>query len=352
MATTTTKCPICGSENVTPSHLRGFETLIGIVFPRSPYRCKECWSRFWLGSIKGPMFRIVLGLVVLLLAIFFVLPIRQFWHKEEPSSKTVSKAIEKSGKSAHDKIGKEQQSAASVSASEEDDGDEEEDKNAASVKKDIAKSDKPVKPEKTEKEVAGKAVKPSAPSKSDTVAEEEDEEGPEAPQLPKLKEPNVEVPKGGKSPAAKPIAKSPVAKAETKPEKKVGLKEEIDEAEKTEENVVEIPKGTVRKLKSIKANTSDNTVEIVVSADGPVRDYKNFFLLKESPPKLVVDIKGKWKYGGKYAMDVNSDLVSKIRVAEHNEKEFFRIVMDLKVRDGMTPVFNEDAKGLVIIVKK
>lgn len=351
MATTTTKCPICGSENVTPSHLRGFEKLLGIVFPRSPYRCKECWSRFWLGSIKGPIFRIVLGIAVLLLAIFFILPIRQLWHKEDPSSKTVSKAIEKPGKSAPDKVGKEQ-SAAPVSDSEDDDGDEEDDKNAASVKKDIAKSDKTAKPEKTAKEAAGKAVKPSATSKSDALSEEEDEEGPEAPLLPKLKEPNVEVPKGGKSPVSKPVAKLPAVKAETKPEKKVEIKEEIDEAEKAEEKVAEIPKGAIRKLKGIKANTSGNTVEIVISADGPVRDYKNFFLLKESPPKLVVDIKGKWKYGGKYTMDVNSDLVSKIRVAEHNEKEFFRIVMDLKVREGMTPVFNEDAKGLVIIVKK
>ncbi|NJL58635.1 MAG: AMIN domain-containing protein, partial [Desulfobacteraceae bacterium] len=129
-------------------------------------------------------------------------------------------------------------------------------------------------------------------------------------------------------------------------------KKEIDEAEKAAEKIPELPVGAVRRLKNIKANASDNTVEIIVSADGPVRDYKNFFLLKESPPKLVVDIKGKWKYGGKYTMDVNSDLISKIRVAEHNEKEFFRIVMDLKVREGMTPVFNEDAKGLVIIVKK
>lgn len=371
----TTKCPICGSENVTPSHLRGFERLLRFIFPRTPYRCKECWSRFWQGSIKGPAFKIILGIVVLLFAIFGILPISKFFDKnkdkkEKDTPKTVSKIIEKQDKLMPDKpvrddsqkadqSDKDRKGALKADSEEDDDEGSPDAAKKDSLKKNtlagkpvkpdkVVKSDKSVKPDKT---VVAKAVK-----KPDTAADEEDEgDGPQAPQLPKLREPNVEVPKGGKTPT-KAVVKTAAPKAEVKPEKKADPKKELDEAEKddekADEKVLATPSGSVRSLKNITAKASDKTVEIVISADGPIRDYKKFFLLKENPPKLVVDINGKWRYGGKYTMDVKSELISKIRVAEHNEKGFFRVVMDLKAKEGMTPVFNEDAKGLVIIVKK
>ncbi|GEM_PF-1728628 len=363
------KCPICGSENVTPSHRRGLEKIMQFLFPRTPYRCKECWSRFWTGQFKGAAFKVALVVAVLLFAIFYILPLDQLFKKSKDNQpvKTVSKSIEKPDKAKPDK-GDKPPIAVKGDNDDDDEGDnlqiakKTDDKEqpfksedlieeAATVKAD--KSAKPVnqvsKPVKSDKSAKEKAVKSALQKKTDDISDEEHEASPAPPQVAKLKEPNVEIPKSGKTAAkAQPKAKPVLPKTEIKADEKA---DEVESIDKKEETPV-LPTNSPRKIKEIKASASENAVDIVVSADGPIKDYKNFFLLKETPSKLVVDVKGKWKYLGKLAFDVDSDLVSKVRVAEHNEKGFFRIVMDLKIREGMTPVFSEDSKGLTITVKK
>jgi len=370
------KCPICGSENVTPSHRRGFEKIMQFLFPRTPYRCKECWSRFWTGQFKGVALKVVLVVAVLLFAVFYILPLDQLFKKSKDNqpAKTVSKSIQNPDKAKPDKGNK----PVAVKSDKDDDdegngagspeiakskGDKEQpfksedlieeaatvkpDKSAKPVKPPV-KDDKskPVKPDKSAKE---KAVKPVVQKKTDDMSDEEHEASPAPPQVTKLKEPNVEIPKSGKTAAkAASKAKPVLPEAEVKDEENMN---EVESAEKGEAKPAP-PINSPRKIKEIKVSASENAVDIVISADGHIKDYKNFFLLKETPPKLVVDVKGKWKYVGKPAFDVDSELVSKVRVAEHNEKGFFRIVMDLKVKEGMTPVFSEDSKGLTITVKK
>lgn len=366
------KCPICGSENVTPSHRRGLEKIMQFLFPRTPYRCKECWSRFWTGQFKGVAFKVALVVAVLLFAIFYILPLDQLFKKSKDNQpvKTISKSIEKPDKTKPDK-GDKPPIAAKGDKDDDDEGNNlkiaknTDDKEQPFKSEDLIeeapvkpdKSAKPVKPIKDDKSkplkadkpAKEKAVKPAVQKKTDDISDEEHEASPAPPQVTKLKEPNVEIPKPGKTAAkAESKAKTVLPKTEVKEEDK---KEEVNTAEKEEEKAV-LPTNSPRKMKEIKASASENSVDIVVSADGPIKDYKNFFLLKETPPKLVVDVKGKWKYLGKPAFDVDSELVSKVRVAEHNEKGFFRIVMDLKVKEGMTPVFSEDSKGLTITVKK
>jgi len=348
------KCPICGSENVTPSHRRGLEKIMQFLFPRTPYRCKECWSRFWTGQFKGVALKVALVVAVLLFAIFYILPLDQLFKKNKDNQpvKTISKPIEKLDKTKPDNGNK----PVAVKSDKDDDDDgygaespqiakNKDDKEQPFKSEDLIKetpvkpdkSAKPVKPVKPDKSAKEKAVKPAVQKKTDDISDEEHEASPAPPQVTKLKEPNVEIPKPGKTAAkAEPKVKTVLPKPEIKDEDK---EEEVKSAEKGEEKPAP-PTNSPRKIKEIKAEASENAVNIMVSADGPIKDYKNFFLLKETPTKLVVDVKGKWKYLGKLAFDVDSELVSKVRVAEHNEKGFFRIVMDLKVREGMTPVFS------------
>ncbi|MFP4308439.1 MAG: AMIN domain-containing protein [Desulfococcaceae bacterium] len=72
------ECPVCGSANVTASHRRGMEKALRYVAPRAPYRCKDCWSRFWRLENPWKTAKAKLGalLAVLLIVGFFSLP---FW---------------------------------------------------------------------------------------------------------------------------------------------------------------------------------------------------------------------------------------------------------------------------------
>ena len=70
------KCPKCGSTNVTPSHKRGLERVLQYVYPKVPYRCKECWSRYW--KLQSPFAnrKSLIGTIAImvLVVLFLVLP--------------------------------------------------------------------------------------------------------------------------------------------------------------------------------------------------------------------------------------------------------------------------------------
>lgn len=103
-------------------------------------------------------------------------------------------------------------------------------------------------------------------------------------------------------------------------------------------------------LKDILSESSEEEFRVVISSDKPIRQYSSFFLTEENPPKLVVDLAGKWKKPGKLLFNATSTMVENIRVGLH--PAFLRIVMDLKEKGTLASVIEESPEGLSIKVKK
>ena len=107
---------------------------------------------------------------------------------------------------------------------------------------------------------------------------------------------------------------------------------------------------TERILKDILYESSAEEFHAVVSSDKPIRQYSSFFLTDENPPKLVVDLAGKWKKPGKFLFKAANTMVQNIRVGIH--PAYLRIVMDLKEKETLASVIEESPEGLSIRVKK
>lgn len=107
-------------------------------------------------------------------------------------------------------------------------------------------------------------------------------------------------------------------------------------------------KAVPRYVKRVLSQDTDEEFRMILSTDGPIRKYSRFAL--NPPPKLVLDIPGKWKYPGDTVLPVESDTVSSIRVGEH--PDMLRVVIDLKGKKTMVPEIEETQDGLVLIIKK
>ena len=84
----------------------------------------------------------------------------------------------------------------------------------------------------------------------------------------------------------------------------------------------------------------------MVTAHG-IGKYNHFFL--DGPPKLVLDIKGKWKSNTDSVFRLKNDLVKQVRIGEHDE--FIRIVFDLKAKKPPLPEFVKSDNGLIVTLK-
>ncbi len=97
-------------------------------------------------------------------------------------------------------------------------------------------------------------------------------------------------------------------------------------------------------LEGIKAVAGEAGVEIKVSADGMIEDYKKFILT--TPPRIVFDLPGiKSSYSKEQRFPVGSDMVKQVRHFSH--PDYLRVVLDvdeaglsqytgISQRDGMT----------------
>jgi len=101
-------------------------------------------------------------------------------------------------------------------------------------------------------------------------------------------------------------------------------------------------------LKDIKSRDSEEELSVFFWADGPIEKYKYFFL--NNPPRLIIDLAGKWKKLVPSSVEVENDMISLIRVWNHPDK--LRIVMDLKDKQSPSPVIKESPEGLIVTIKK
>ena len=101
-------------------------------------------------------------------------------------------------------------------------------------------------------------------------------------------------------------------------------------------------KGTVRELKS-QASTGRYRLSIVT--DQPVSDFAK--MLIDRPPRLVIDVKGKWRYEKDAVFKTKSDLVERVRIGEH--PEHIRLVFDLKT-EQVSYAVRKASDGLLVTI--
>ena len=82
----------------------------------------------------------------------------------------------------------------------------------------------------------------------------------------------------------------------------------------------------VQRFRGVQSSSQKGGVQVSLLTDGPVKTYKSFFL--QDPPRFVIDLDGDWQTRRWSDIKVNNDLVKNIRIGRHPDR--LRIVMDLK----------------------
>jgi hypothetical protein len=370
-------CPRCGSDNVTLSHRRGMEKILRYVYPRVPYRCKECWSRFWKleNPMKSPVWKVAICLIILIIAAIVTVAVMKDRSKPKPARRiTVDRTDEKQLPIRNDGVKtKEKSLSASVNKKGSTERIKVPERPVKSKQLPVVASD--TKPGKTENEessqlddakkkenlaMVGKSQKPLAPKqevekKSSTV-----DKTPEAHSVSEKKP--IAVPQKSTSQPEKKI---------TTVETKAGLpKKPAVSAEIPEQNEIPVEKNTLtastkpleiekqktsvenfRILRGLQPVASPGEFKLTVTADGTIDEQKVFFLLNDSPDKLVLDFPGKWKNPKRFRkIQADSDIVKQIRIGEHPDK--IRLVLDLKVKGSLYQDVKETLNGCILTLKK
>jgi len=340
------ECPRCGSENITHSHRRGLEKIVRFFYPRTPYRCKECWTRFW--KFENPLQTLGGKIAALLMILLIGAGVSyMIWFRGSDDPPVAKKESYKIPDKAAD---------------------------TERIKKSVPKPEEkmPIFPEEKPLEAAEKQpsqIKPETPAGAEQKiplpvrAQENKSVAVKIPQPPAPVQKEAAENKSSvkKSVAVKPpVSSVPVTNpaAENKSSVKISEKPEILPSVESvpkaaqavqasaSEDVSE--KKTFMTLKDIRSQSSEGSFSIMLFANAPIEKYKTVAL--NPPPKLVLDLPGKWSYSGNSVISVQSDLVEKIRVGEHKDK--LRLVIDLKGSRTYSPRIEPSPEGLTFTIKK
>jgi len=302
------KCPRCKSDNITYSHRRGVEKILRYIWPwYVPYRCKECWTRFWVHERK-PAFMIILGLVVLLLiALITGLIILTKPSDRKSASKT---------------------DGGSITAGDE--------------KRSIADQNPLELPEKPAEK---------KPEENITAPEENSITEEDLLLKPDIK-PEEKAPLQKESELLPKEIAIPAEKADKKPEKEPSAAKPEPPPEKKPEPAASKEQTFVRLLKGIEPKYSDGELKMTIRADSPISEYKVINL--DNPRRIVVNLKGKWKSKVKNELNIESGIIRRIRIGEHSDKSdpYLSIVMDAEPDVSLKPKFEESSEGLILILGK
>lgn len=320
-------CRICGSDKITNSHRRGMEKLFKYFYPRAPYRCKECWSRFWVfeNPFKTTLSKLIAGLAVCMLIFLLSWPFLPF-NKTEPVQ------VKKKDTSGSLFVTKRPQKPKPVTEPEK-----------PKQPQDIApQPEMPVIPEDIEPSIPDSSSLDIQPSpKTDTA-----EPKPKDDIAGTTRETAME-----KDAAGDPEIKSKpeetttlyVTKPEISPTKPPAVKHKtVPEKDRKPE--------FENRFKGVKISESKGMVSILLKTDKIITKHKHFFITNPKPPRIVVDLPGKWKHRGDTTFNAKGDIISRVRVGQH--PDFFRIVLDMKTKKQIFPSYKESPEGLIISVKK
>ncbi len=396
------KCPQCGSADITPSHRRGFEEVLRYVYPRAPYRCKECWGRFWV--FENPYKTWTSKLLALATVVILVLLIVWLGNLLRPSGQEVAEG-EASDPTLEETIRRMEEQVARSDSGKAAETPPSEPASKPLPTPDTSPDTGPLEtPDQAVEEPVspppdrqtGETDTESAPAKAPEseepviVAVEDGEEesvsaadkepvdlaGPDAappvegetpPSQPSAS-PEKPTPPAEVSPLVTPPSETEPAEAgekaaaekETAESEKVPLKQRGDRygnkraavqkkgsAQKAAKKA-KTASGPAQELKAVRARDLNGKFAAVLESGSTIQRYKYFYLSK--PPRLVLHLKGSWDSKAPHQLTVQSELVRRIRIGEH--KNHLTVVMDLKSRQGLSHSFQETEQGLILTLSK
>lgn len=334
------ECPKCGSKNVTYSHRRGIEKVLRFFYPSEPYRCKECWTRFWKAkSLSRTVLSAGIAVIISGAAVYYFV----FMPGPQPVER-------KDSSSVNGKIPQARETAAKGSdIKEENILPQDKYPESSEEKKSPTPQDRasePFEQEKGKKDSSpDQFPKSSEPQgKTDYKAYVPYDRSSEKQEKPKTADSGGPIRKRVGEPPPDSRDKERTVPSVPSAEKLPPL----SDSQRTEETPLKVKGTAPRNVKKVLTRDTEEEFALILSADGPVGKYSHFAL--NPPPKLVLDIPGKWKYPGDTVLSVDSDTVSSIRVGVHSD--MLRVVIDLAGKKTMVPEIEETRSGLRLIIKK
>jgi len=106
--------------------------------------------------------------------------------------------------------------------------------------------------------------------------------------------------------------------------------------------------GAIRELEGLETSSEGTDgFRVDVLAHGPIERHRHFFM--GDPPRLVIDLPGRWRTPRFHARRVESRMVERIRIGRHPNK--LRLVLDLRseIHDPGA-VIRESSSGLSIVL--
>jgi len=141
------------------------------------------------------------------------------------------------------------------------------------------------------------------------------------------------------------VEKKTVQKTSVKAKQGETLRPEL--SEKDHQASLHVAGNVVRSIVDIKILSRESGVKVFLTADQPVTDYKHQFI--SSPPRLVIDLPGKWKKPTKPFANISNEKFTTVRFGLHAEK--LRVVFDMKSDKSVVSDISGSPKGLLITFK-
>lgn len=304
-------CRICGSDKITRSHRRGMEKIFKYVYPRTPYRCKECWSRFWIfeNPFKTTLSKATAGFAACILILLISWPFLAF-NKKEPVQ------VEK--KESSGSLFLTRGSNTQKPGTTQNDTQEQEDSIASYEDTDPEQITEQTIDQTTEQLTNHEDKTESVPE----ISVQETETTPETGTIP--------------------------AEDEIQPD--ISVSSDTNQLENKTNREIETKSQPLLQFRGLEISEADDSVNILLKTDKPKEKHKYFFISNPAPPRIVIDLPGKWKHLGNSVFKTKSHLISRVRVGKHSD--FFRIVLDMKTDKRLFPSFKESPQGLIISIKE
>ncbi len=316
------RCPKCGSSNVTPSHKRGIERALQYVYPKIPYRCKECWNRYWKFHNPFAHRKSIIGIlgIGVLAILFLMLPFLPHQGNgvsstgPDPASAPVAAKVPEPAMLASP------DPAVAPEGPDRPDGG------------DIGMAEEPA---------ADAAAPPSPDTERPASTEIAGEEAAPAGGATGIAESAVEPVALATKPAETADEPVPAAAPVVSPEGIAAPEADPDPAEAAGEAT------GFRRVTAIRQIEGADAFRIALESSRPIDDYAAFSM--ESPPRWVVNIAGKWEISGKRIFSMKDDLVRRVRIGEH--PQFLSVVLDLKRRIPAPPEIRRTEQGLTLTLR-
>lgn len=99
-------------------------------------------------------------------------------------------------------------------------------------------------------------------------------------------------------------------------------------------------------LAAVECLDTNGQIRVELTTKGGPVEYSSFSL--GSPPRVVVDLLGKWNYSGPLNMEVKNRLIHRVRLGRYENK--LRVVMDLK-RPRVSRAISKTDVGIAVVLE-